>query len=204
MGSCGAQGDGSDVCVTLERRSHKLCRSGALGRLGSGRRTRGPAKLGQQVGLWKQCLSAIKSFRSARRPAVMETSHTPVPGVADVVDLTRSKTSAPIHAATTPEFTPSCADAAKHYNNLAPTEIDGKINFQKLMRIKPRNVPKAMQLRFTPAKDMDIAGVELAVAAYIFSKEHDTRLGYTKPYQCAGTFACYSFSNIWTAHLAIV
>ncbi|XLT27757.1 hypothetical protein HN873_059049, partial [Arachis hypogaea] len=59
----------------------------------------------------------------------------------------------------------------KHYNFLAPVCSDGVVHELELLAMNAKKIPKAFKLAFLPTRGMDLAGVELAVAAYIFSKD---------------------------------
>ncbi|RYR09178.1 hypothetical protein Ahy_B05g077309 [Arachis hypogaea] len=59
----------------------------------------------------------------------------------------------------------------KHYNFLAPVYSDGVVHESKLLAMNAKKIPKAFKLAFLPTRSMDLTGVELAVAAYIFSKD---------------------------------
>ncbi|QHN92313.1 Ulp1 protease family, carboxy-terminal domain protein [Arachis hypogaea] len=58
-----------------------------------------------------------------------------------------------------------------HYNNLAPVGSNGIVDESALLCIKTEKIPKAFNLAFVPTRSMDLAGVELPVATYIFSKD---------------------------------
>ncbi|MED6160352.1 hypothetical protein PIB30_050705 [Stylosanthes scabra] len=66
-------------------------------------------------------------------------------------------------------------DGLRHYNHLAPIGHDGLVNLPGLVRTKPNRIPRRMSLDFRPTQDMDIGGVELAVAIYIFSNDIGNR-----------------------------
>ncbi|XLT77249.1 hypothetical protein HN873_033523 [Arachis hypogaea] len=59
----------------------------------------------------------------------------------------------------------------KHYNYLDPVGSDGVVHESALVCMLAENIPKAFNLAFVPTRSMDLAGVELAVATYIFSKD---------------------------------
>ncbi|XLR19009.1 uncharacterized protein LOC107639078 isoform X1 [Arachis ipaensis] len=59
----------------------------------------------------------------------------------------------------------------KHYNYLAPVGSDGAVHESALLCMVADKIPKAFNLAFVPTRSMDLAGVELAVATYIFSKD---------------------------------
>ncbi|RYR49248.1 hypothetical protein Ahy_A07g035613 [Arachis hypogaea] len=59
----------------------------------------------------------------------------------------------------------------KHYNYLAPVGSDEVVHESELLFMTAEKIPKAFKLAFVPTRSMDLAGVELAVATYIFSKD---------------------------------
>ncbi|MED6207388.1 hypothetical protein PIB30_035381 [Stylosanthes scabra] len=65
----------------------------------------------------------------------------------------------------------SPAEGMRYYNHLAPIGEDGYVDFVELVNFKVTRIPRRMMLVFTPSEEMDIAGVELVVATYIFSTD---------------------------------
>ncbi|MED6167178.1 hypothetical protein PIB30_000429 [Stylosanthes scabra] len=90
----------------------------------------------------------------------------------DVVDLTRDIRT--VHEVVNPKVNNtvvSTPSACRNYNNLAPAGDDGRINMTELANIKVSRIPTRMHLCFIPGRDMDISGIELAVATYIFGSD---------------------------------
>ncbi|KAL4357570.1 hypothetical protein AHAS_Ahas09G0199900 [Arachis hypogaea] len=59
----------------------------------------------------------------------------------------------------------------KHYNFLAPVGSDGYVHESELLAMNANKIPKTFKLAFLPTRKMDLRGVELAVATYIFSTD---------------------------------
>ncbi|MED6181783.1 hypothetical protein PIB30_022537 [Stylosanthes scabra] len=70
------------------------------------------------------------------------------------------------HAKSTPCSTP---EGMKHFNHLAPKPGESSDNIEDIGNLTTNRIPKRMLLAFAPTSQMDIAGVELVVASYIFS-----------------------------------
>ncbi|XLT14440.1 hypothetical protein HN51_060130 [Arachis hypogaea] len=67
---------------------------------------------------------------------------------------------------------PRCTTSLqRHYNYLAPVGSDGVVHESDLLLMTTEKIPKTFNLSFVPTQSMDLAEVELAVAAYIFSKD---------------------------------
>ncbi|XLT04228.1 hypothetical protein HN51_042977, partial [Arachis hypogaea] len=67
---------------------------------------------------------------------------------------------------------PRCTTSLqRHYNYLAPVGSDRVVHESDLLLMTAEKIPKAFKIAFVPTRSMDLAGVELAVATYIFSKD---------------------------------
>ncbi|MED6185702.1 hypothetical protein PIB30_059597 [Stylosanthes scabra] len=62
-------------------------------------------------------------------------------------------------------------EGLRHYDHLAPVGENGLVDCMELISMKTRSIPKAMQLAFQPPGNLQMSGVKLVVATYLFSKE---------------------------------
>ncbi|MED6204516.1 hypothetical protein PIB30_009791 [Stylosanthes scabra] len=84
-------------------------------------------------------------------------------------------------------------DGSRYFNHLAPRGKLGLANVEELLSLKPSLIPKGeprsnrMMLLFTPTVEMDMYGVELVVATYIFSGDFSKGevLGDTVSHMCS-------------------
>ncbi|KAL4393677.1 hypothetical protein AHAS_Ahas02G0075900 [Arachis hypogaea] len=59
-------------------------------------------------------------------------------------------------------------DVTSHHDALTPFRV---VHESELLLMTAEKIPKAFKLAFVPTRSMDLAGVELAVVTYIFSKD---------------------------------
>ncbi|KAL4299890.1 hypothetical protein AHAS_Ahas17G0146100 [Arachis hypogaea] len=120
----------------------------------------------------KRSKRASRNRRSARTKTQPNIPHNLCSSDFHQVDLTVERRAQARHPRPPCSKSPRRSNCLQnHYNNLAPVGSNGIVDESALLCIKTEKIPKAFNLAFVPTRSMDLAGVELPVATYIFSKD---------------------------------